>query len=54
MSNTKCVADELFNKPFSQQKQNGLFFYCLLNKIARAIIKAIFMIVTNTNPKNSK
>ena len=30
------------------------FYCCLLNNIANAIIKATFMIVTPTNPKNSK
>jgi len=26
MSNTKCVAENMFNKPFHSPKQNGLFF----------------------------
>ena len=52
MSNTKCVAELDFNKPFSQQKQNGLFLY-LLKIITNAIIKAIAMIVTVINPKNN-
>ena len=26
MSNTKCVAENMINKPFHSPKQNGLFF----------------------------
>ena len=51
MKNTKCVAEEI-DKPFSPSKAEWFIFY-LLKITTDAIIKAIFMIVTPTNPKKS-
>ena len=52
--NHKVVATKkVKNKPFHSAKQNGLFFY-LLKITTNAIIKAIAMIVTTTNPENSR
>ena len=53
MRTTEWLPNKTLNKPFHSAKQNGLFFY--LHKITtNAIIKAIAMIVTPTNPKNSR
>ena len=51
MRATKVVAEEI-DKPFTRSKAEWFIFY-LLKITTNAIIKAIFMIVTPTNPKKS-
>ena len=52
MSATKVVVREI-DKPFTRSKAEWFIFY-LLKITTNAIIKAIFMIVTPTNPKKSR
>lgn len=53
MGSHKVVATDVKNKSFPRQSRMTYFFY-LLKIITKAIIKAIAMIVTATNPKNSR
>ena len=53
MRSHKVVAKGLSINHSLSQSRMVYFYCCLLNNIANAIVKATFMIVTPTSPKNS-
>ena len=53
MKNHKMVAKRRLINHSLAKAEWFIFYCCLLNNIANAIIKATFMIVTPTSPKNS-